>query len=614
MDVISMQIANKVLRRMNTEFNGVYDKFVATAGQKTFTTTKVVATDGNALKVFVDGILAVKDIDYTVIDSRNIQFINGLEAGAQVLLTTDVVGVPKFEMVAPAYDDTQVKADINSLATRAQNSENAIFALQTRVTNAESEINNIKSVLDEDGDGSITDTIANIKAQWESADGNLTNLINNKAEQSDLEAVENEIAAARGLSSDLATELNAIKSSIPAAYDDSALSDRVADIEDEISTARATHASIGERIQAVADQIPVTEVAAIKNEIEAARGGKNNLSEKLSEIQLSIPEAYDDSDLSQRVTALESKKLDEFVLVDTVTGYEYKIKVINGVLTADLLKKLASVTVLQIGTGNIYKGDTVGFTATAKFEDNTDATSNTLFVYSVDNETIATINPSTGVLTALDEGNVIVSVTGTAYGVSKSNNIAITIILTDSQAVEKAKTNLDLAAYNSLPNLDAIIGNLVMPATMNGTTVTWSSDNVSVIANDGTVVRPSGLDGNAVVTLTATISKGTVSDTKTFVATVIALPLTDAEKVQIAKANLTLGDTSAVISDLTLPNTQNEATVTWVSSDPTVVSDTGVVTRPAAGSGDATVTLTATITVNSASDTKEFTVTVLQEE
>ncbi len=90
--------------------------------------------------------------------------------------------------------------------------------------------------------------------------------------------------------------------------------------------------------------------------------------------------------------------------------------------------------------------------------------------------------------------------------------------------------------------------------------------------------------------------------------------LTDAEKVAVAKANLTLGDISAVTADLTLPGTQNEATVTWTSGNTNVITNDGKVTRPAAGQPDVNVTLTATITAGEASDTKDFIVTVKAEE
>jgi beta-xylosidase len=79
-------------------------------------------------------------------------------------------------------------------------------------------------------------------------------------------------------------------------------------------------------------------------------------------------------------------------------------------------------------------------------------------------------------------------------------------------------------------------------------------------------------------------------------------------------AALTLGDTSAVADNLTLPTTgAGGSTITWSSSNPAVVSTTGVVTRPAPGSGNATVTLTATASYAGFTATRDFTVTVLQD-
>ncbi|NLY43198.1 MAG: family 43 glycosylhydrolase, partial [Clostridiaceae bacterium] len=71
---------------------------------------------------------------------------------------------------------------------------------------------------------------------------------------------------------------------------------------------------------------------------------------------------------------------------------------------------------------------------------------------------------------------------------------------------------------------------------------------------------------------------------------------------------LTLGDTSAVIENLKLPTVgQYGSTITWVSSDETVISNTGVIY---AGDVDKTATLTATITRGGATLTKTFEVTV----
>ncbi len=94
----------------------------------------------------------------------------------------------------------------------------------------------------------------------------------------------------------------------------------------------------------------------------------------------------------------------------------------------------------------------------------------------------------------------------------------------------------------------------------------------------------------------------------------IELPaLTDAQNLIAAKAALDLPTT--VTEDITLPTALPEynATITWATSDATVISDTGVVTRPSNGSGDATVILTATIEVSGTTDTQTFTITVLEE-
>ncbi|MGI5158841.1 LamG-like jellyroll fold domain-containing protein [Microbispora sp. CA-102843] len=62
-------------------------------------------------------------------------------------------------------------------------------------------------------------------------------------------------------------------------------------------------------------------------------------------------------------------------------------------------------------------------------------------------------------------------------------------------------------------------------------------------------------------------------------------------------AAISLGDTGAVTGNLALPvKGSGGSTLTWASSDPAVVSPAGAVTRPAAGSPDATVELTPTAT------------------
>ena len=87
------------------------------------------------------------------------------------------------------------------------------------------------------------------------------------------------------------------------------------------------------------------------------------------------------------------------------------------------------------------------------------------------------------------------------------------------------------------------------------------------------------------------------------------IPRTDAQVATAVYNELTLGNTSAVTGNIPLPTSGSRGTViAWTSSNPAVVSNTGIVTTPASGSVN--VTLTATITKGSATFAKSFTVTV----
>ena len=86
------------------------------------------------------------------------------------------------------------------------------------------------------------------------------------------------------------------------------------------------------------------------------------------------------------------------------------------------------------------------------------------------------------------------------------------------------------------------------------------------------------------------------------------IPRTDAQVATAVYNELTLGNTTAVTGDLTLPTVgSRDATIKWTSSNPAVLSNTGQVTSPAS---DVALTLTATITKGTSTVAKQFTVTV----
>jgi uncharacterized protein YjdB len=173
-----------------------------------------------------------------------------------------------------------------------------------------------------------------------------------------------------------------------------------------------------------------------------------------------------------------------------------------------------------------------------------------------------------------------------------------------SAATEKLTIH-DLLASNT--SKDAITSNVTLPTSgAYGTTINWTTDKGHVISTTGAVTRPANATGDQVVTLTAVFTDGTETANKTFTLKVKALP-NDATAVDEAKAALVVHNIHDVRGHLTLPTSGfYGTTITWTSVQPNVVSVTGEVKRPAHGSGDADVKLTATITLNSASTTKEF--------
>jgi beta-xylosidase len=162
-----------------------------------------------------------------------------------------------------------------------------------------------------------------------------------------------------------------------------------------------------------------------------------------------------------------------------------------------------------------------------------------------------------------------------------------------------------------LGDLSGVTANLTLPtAGPFGSSIAWASSNPAVISSTGTVTRPGALEDPAHVTLTATLTRGSGTATKTFAATV--LPEEDDQaKAGDAAAALSLVHPDDVRGNLTLPESSSHgAVVTWASSAPAIVATDGIVTRPAHGSGDASVTLTATVTVGSGTATRTFALTV----
>ncbi|HBY65922.1 MAG TPA: hypothetical protein DEG42_06070, partial [Acholeplasmataceae bacterium] len=91
-------------------------------------------------------------------------------------------------------------------------------------------------------------------------------------------------------------------------------------------------------------------------------------------------------------------------------------------------------------------------------------------------------------------------------------------------------------------------------------------------------------------------------------------PLTDSERVDAAFSWLQLGDLTALVNSsprLILPTVRDGVTISWVIDKLEYIAANGVITQPDFETGNQTVTLTATLTLNAATRNKVFTATVL---
>jgi hypothetical protein len=168
----------------------------------------------------------------------------------------------------------------------------------------------------------------------------------------------------------------------------------------------------------------------------------------------------------------------------------------------------------------------------------------------------------------------------------------------------------DTAAL-SLGDLSAVTDDLTLPVKgARGSTIAWTSSKPAVIAANGTVTRPAAGEPDVDVELTATLTIGGASDAKSFTATVKAED-SDQAKADAAAAAIEITDVDDVRGNITLPTRgAGGATIAWTSSNPSVITANGVVTRPAHGSAAAAVRLTAVATVGDATATREIDATV----
>ncbi len=188
--------------------------------------------------------------------------------------------------------------------------------------------------------------------------------------------------------------------------------------------------------------------------------------------------------------------------------------------------------------------------------------------------------------------------------------------ITDSEAVSSDAAVLAIT-FGASDSADSVTTSLTLPASgINGTTITWTSSDSSIIEKNGAVTRPAFGTGDTVITLTATVSRGDEATTVSFTLTVKEAAPTDAEAVSEDAEKTVIrysegDDSSSITSSIVLPESgANGTSITWTSSNSSVIAQDGTVIRPYTDGSDTEVTLSATVSKGDESTSSAFTVTV----
>lgn len=187
-------------------------------------------------------------------------------------------------------------------------------------------------------------------------------------------------------------------------------------------------------------------------------------------------------------------------------------------------------------------------------------------------------------------------------------------VLTDGLAdkdIESAKETLVLTG------LDAVRKNLTLPTNIGkGVSISWSSSNTGFLSDNGIVTRPPVGENNAIVTLTATLSKGSKSDTKDFEVTILA-QLNEQDAVTADMESISLDtERTYYLGAIKLPYIGAEGSdISWKSSDTEYLNNSGeIIKLPAKGEGIKPVTLTATLTYGNTSDIRDYVIKINEDE
>jgi uncharacterized protein YjdB len=204
--------------------------------------------------------------------------------------------------------------------------------------------------------------------------------------------------------------------------------------------------------------------------------------------------------------------------------------------------------------------------------------------WSSSNPAVATVDSSTGLITAAAVGTATITAASTA----NSSKTASCVVSVTASVVPITGISLSQPSLNLLTGTTGTLTVIYNPTTTTQQGVSWSSNDPAVATVDSSTGLITAVGGGAATITATSTTDGSIKATATVNVTV---PITGLS-LNPATLDLTKGNTAALTPAFTPVNT-TQTGLNWTSSNPAVVTVSGG-TVTAVGGGTATITATST--------------------
>ncbi len=210
---------------------------------------------------------------------------------------------------------------------------------------------------------------------------------------------------------------------------------------------------------------------------------------------------------------------------------------------------------------------------------------------------------NTGIVTPQNE-DVVVNLRATFETLDNGTLLGETVVGYFVTVLGKDSGSFDFTEIiNQIEIPTETSADIFLPTQIDDVTITWVSSNESIISNTGVILRP---NEDTFVSLIAKLKKG--SSEKNVLYTVTILGKED-ETFDFTDVINQINIPTETSANIFLPTLIDDVTITWVSSNESVISNTGVVVRP---NENTIVNLIAKLKKDAHEENVLYTITVLK--